>query len=151
MTATEVFIKFLKTELTSEEYIFFMYHLSRRRRCGHAKPFLAKGCVEEYLSNTRRTLGGFMTRLFVLCPNLIRYGMNNPTYEMVNKNVLRRFIYSLSNETDAYYFRQHVNSKYVSIYRTKWRNFLDSHILSEKSINSPYKQNESYSYEYLKK
>lgn len=150
MTATEVFVKFLKTELSSDEYLFFMHHLSRRRRNGRAKPFLRKGCVEEYLSSTRRTLGGFMTRLFVLCPNLIRCGMDNPKYEKVYNDVKRRYIYSLNNETDEYYFKQHVNSKYVSIYRMKWHNFLDNHILSEKSINSPYKQNESCSYEYLK-
>ena len=59
--------------------------------------------------------------------------------------------YYLSNESDIYYFKQHVNSKYISIYRMKWRNFLDNHILSEKSISSPYKQNESYSYEYIEK
>ncbi len=150
MTPTEVFIKFLRTELSSDEYLYFMYHLSRRRRNGRAKPFLRKGCVEEYLSNTRRTLGGFMTRLFVLCPTLIRYGMNNPRYKKVYNDVFKKYHY-LYNETDEYYFKQHVNSKYVCIYRMKWRNFLDNHILSEKSINSPYKQNESYSYEYLKK
>lgn len=149
MTATEVFIKFLRTQLTSEEYIFFMYHLSRKRRCGRVKPFLAKGCVEKYLSNTRRTLGGFMTRLFTLCPNLIIYGMDNPKYKKIYQDVLKKHIYDISNDIEAHYFMKHINSKYVTIYRLKWRNFLREHVLSGKSDNSPYKQQENYSYEYI--
>ena len=105
MTATEVFLLFLKKDLSMNEYLFFMYHLSRRRRGGKVKPVLGKGFVEDYLSRTNRTLGGFMTRLFVLCPNLLRYGADNPTYKRIydrlkkenksDKEILNYFYYEL--------------------------------------------------------
>ena len=150
MTSTEVFIKFLKTQLPPQEYLFFMYHLSTRRRNGKCQPVLRKGYVEEYLSSTRRTLGGFMTRLFVICPNLIRYGYNNPLYVIVESKIRRNFHYIMSDSEDVYLFNQHVHSKYVSLYRSKWRDFLRFHIKSEKKIDSPYKEGEVYSYEYVK-
>ena len=146
MTATQVFMLFLKTELSVNEYIFFMHHLSRRRRGGKVRPVLGKGFVEEYLSRTRRTLGGFMTRVFVLCPNLLRYGENNPTYKRIYDSI--RPHYFIRSEDDAYYFRTHVNSKCVSVYRDRWRWFLEKHIKSEKKFNSIYKEGETYSYEY---
>lgn len=150
MTATEVFVKFLKTELPPQEYLFFMYHLSRKRRNGKCKPVLRKGYVEEYLSSKRRTLGGFMTRLFVICPSLVRYGHNNPLYVILEKQIQKKYHYHLNIPEDEYFFNQHVHSKYVSLYRSKWRDFLRFHIKSEKKIDSPYKEFETYDYEYVK-
>lgn len=147
MTATDVFLKFLKTELSMDEYLFFMHHLSSKRRNGKVRPVLKRGCVEEYLSSTGRTLGGFMTRLFVLCPGLIRGGMDNPIYVKIHDEIFRKYYY---RDGEEYYFNLHINSKYVSIYRTRWRNFLHLHIKSEKKIDSPYKEGELYSYEYNK-
>ena len=150
MTATQVFMLFLKTELSVNEYIFFMHHLSRRRRGGKVKPVLGKGFVEDYLSRTNRTLGGFMTRLFVLCPSLLRYGADNPTYKRIYDSIRLYYFgrYCIVHEKDAYYFRTHVNSKCVSVYRERWHVFLEKHITSEKKFNSVYKEGETYSYEY---
>ena len=152
MTATQVFMLFLKKELSVNEYIFFMYHLSRRRRGGKIRPVLGKGFVEEYLCRTRRTLGGFMTRVFVLCPNLLRYGENNPTYMQIYKAIRPCYFgwHVIPRKEDEYFFKAHVNSKCVSIYRYKWRWFLEKHIESKKKFNSVYKEGETYSYEYKK-
>ena len=150
MTATQVFMLFLKKELSVSEYLFFMHHLSRRRRGGKVKPVLGKGFVEEYLSRTRRTLGGFMTRVFVLCPNLLRCGLDNPTYKKIYDSIMPHYYgrYRITREEDEYYFKTHVNSKCVSVYRDRWRWFLEKHITSEKKFNSVYKEGETYSYEY---
>jgi hypothetical protein len=113
MTATQVFVLFLKKELSPSEYLFFMHHLSKRRRGGKVKPVLRKGFVEEYLCNTRRTLGGFMTRVFVLCPNLLTYGMDNPTYDKIYNDLKPHHFMWQQNEEGAYYFNKHVNSKCV--------------------------------------
>ena len=148
MTATQVFMLFLKKELPINEYLFFMHHLSRRRRGGKVKPVLEKEFVEKYLCRTNRTFGGFMTRLFVLCPNLLRYGMDNPTYNKIYNDLKPRYLRWHQNEEDVYYFNKHVKSKCVSVYRDKWRWFLEKHIKSEKKFNSIYKEGETYSYEY---
>lgn len=152
MTATQVFMLFLKKELSVNEYLFFMHHLSRRRRGGKVRPVLGKGFVEGYLCRTRRTLGGFMTRVFVLCPNLLRYGADNPTYKKIYSDIKHRYFGWNANprEEDEYFFKAHVNSKCVSIYRDKWHVFLEKHITSEKKFNSAYKEGETYSYEYKK-
>lgn len=147
MTATQVFVLFLKKELSPSEYLFFMHYLSKRRRGGKAKPVLRKGFVEEYLCRTGRTFGGFMTRVFVLCPSLLRCGLDNPTYKKIYDSI--RPHYFIGSEDDAYYFRTHVNSKCVSVYRDRWRNFLYKYIRSEKKLNSPFKEGETYSYEYI--
>ena len=150
MTATQIFILFLKQELSPSEYIFFMHYLSKKRRGGKAKPVLRKGFVEEYLSRTRRTFGGFMTRLFVLCPSLLRCGLDNPTYMQIYKDI-RPIYYGkfCSPSDDDYFFWRRVNSKCVSVYRYKWHAFLEKHIISEKKFNSVYKEGETYSYEYI--
>ena len=148
MTATQVFMLFLKKELSINEYLFFMHHLSRRRRGGKVKPVLEKEFVEKYLCRTNRTFGGFMTRLFVLCPNLLRYGMDNPQYKRIYDDVKRHHFRWVVDEEEVYYFNRHVNSKCVSVYRDRWRWFLEKHIKSEKKFNSIYKEGETYSYEY---
>jgi hypothetical protein len=149
MTATQVFLLFLREELSPSEYIFFMHHLSRRRRGGKVKPVLEKEFVEKYLCRTNRTFGGFMTRLFVLCPNLLRYGMDNPRYRKIYSGIRPLYFGTNPREEDEYFFKAHVNSKCVSIYRDKWRWFLEKHITSEKKLNSVYKEGETYSYEYI--
>ena len=151
MASTEVFLLFLKKEFSANEYLFFMHHLSRRRRGGKVKPVLCKGFVEEYLCRTRRTLGGFMTRVFVLCPSLIRYGQDNPTYKRIYDDIRPRYFgwHANPREGDEYFFKTHVNSKYVSVYRDRWRNFLYKHIEGEKKFNSVYKDSETYDYKYI--
>ena len=151
MTSTEVFLLFLKKEFSVNEYLFFMHHLSRRRRGGKVKPVLEKGFVEEYLCRTRRALGGFMTRVFVLCPSLIRYGQDNPTYKRIYDDIRPRYFsrWRFPREEDAHFFKTHVNSKYVSVYRDRWRNFLYKHIEGDKKFNSVYKDSETYEYKYI--
>lgn len=148
MTATQVFTLFLKKELSVSEYLFFMHHLSRKRRGGKVRPVLRKGFVEEYLCSTGRTLGGFMTRVFVLCPNLLLCGLDNPRYRKIYDDIRPYYFgrFHILSEEDVYYLKTHVNSKCVSIYRDRWRWFLEKHIESEKKINSPFKKGECYDF-----
>ena len=91
-----------------------------------------------------------MTRVFVLCPNLLLCGIDNPRYRKIYDDIRPHYFgrYRITTEEDAYYFKTHVNSKCVSIYRDRWRWFLEKHITSEKKFNSVYKEGETYSYEY---
>lgn len=41
--------------------------------------------VEDYLSRNNRTLSNFMTRMFILAPNLINKMHENPRYDMLKK------------------------------------------------------------------
>ena len=108
MTATQVFMLFLKKELSVSEYLFFMHHLSRKRRGGKVRPVLRKGFVEEYLCRTRRTLGGFMTRVFVLCPNLLLCGLDNPRYRKIYDDI--RPHYFITTKEDAMGISEAVHS-----------------------------------------
>lgn len=44
--------------------------------------------VEDYLSRNNRTLSNFMTRMFILAPNLIDKMHENPRYDMLKKRVV---------------------------------------------------------------
>lgn len=146
MTATQVFILFLRKELSPREYIFFMHHLSRRRRGGKVKPMLGKGFVEDYLYRTHRTLGGFMTRVFTICPSLLIGGEDNPTYKRIYDRIILDYAskYTIPTEEDKYYLKRYANAECVCIYRSRWHDFLHKHIESEKKFNSPFKKGETY-------
>ena len=145
MTATDVFIRFLKTQLTTEEYLYFVPILSQKRFKGRAKPILRKGYVEEYLSEHHRTLGGFMGRLFVVCPNLVKQIEMNPTYQ--------RFYPYCKRHTNWYFYHNDIDfehavrkwavSKTIIHYRDRWRIFLKENI-GGSSYNAPFTHGKDY-------
>jgi len=141
MTATQVFVMFLKTELSVDEYLYFMPILTSRRQNGRAKPMLCKNAVEKYLSEHRRTLYGFMTRLFKICPNLIKLADTTKIYKECYKIAFRRHskydFPSVEEYNDC--IRIHANSLFIKHYRDKWHYFLIQKIVKGKnSYNSPF-------------
>lgn len=127
ITATQVFIIFLKKECTNVEYFYFkniILHDTgnkyfRRRR------LWKDNLVESYLSNNGRTLQGFMKRLFILAPNLV-----SKRFRIVN-----RYISS---------------GCFVNRYHKKWKTFLDMHIIpNDKSFLGKFKKNDNNRYFYV--
>ena len=91
MTATQVFLLFLKKKCSRGEYFFFRDIIMHNRGNKYFKkrPLFKEDFVERYLSNNGRTLYGFMTRIFILVPNLVRLYHKNPIYkELANVSTL---------------------------------------------------------------
>jgi len=144
MTATQVFLMFLKKCLIHEEYMFFrntiMYDNGNkyfRKRRLYKNDF-----VEGYLSRNNRALDNFMTRLFILAPNLIDKRALNPRWRRIIEE------WGISHK---HKFRPYRGGSYVNFYRSEWNKFLKKYIDdSEKSIHSPFKNGETYKFK-LKK
>ena len=126
MTATQVFLMFLKKCLTHEEYMFFrntiMYdngnkYFKKRR-------LYKNDFVEGYLSRNNRALNNFMTRLFILAPNLKKKFYKNPRYKLIEDT----------------WRSEHEGKEYTE---EILREYIDD---SEKKINSPFKKGESYKF-----
>ena len=118
--------------------------------------------VEDYLSRNNRTLSNFMTRMFILAPNLKHKLLKNPRYYII-KNAWRTEhegkIYHVdvkSYDTNEVLFTRSKTVKwdtrkavgmYVSYYKRLWNKFLREYIDdSEKKINSPFKKGETYNF-----
>ena len=145
MTATEIFVLFLKTELTVDEYLYFMPILSARRRKGRAKPLLHKRSVENYLKEHRRTLYGYMTRVFKLCPNLINYAPNTKLYQLYYKRAKK--MHRAYEDDYEYLVTTHANCLFVRYYANKWHYFLTTKIVGGKgSYNSPFEKNSEFDF-----
>lgn len=149
MTATQVFLMFLKERCTLKEYLFFKHTITKN----HGNKFFRKrklyhdDFVEKYLSRNNRALNNFMTRMFILAPNLCHNKARNPRWKMLvdeyNKKQIelgsaKRFLWGL-------------NGMYVNYYRREWNKFLREHIESDKKFNSPFKKKEEYSFRYKEK
>ena len=164
MTATQVFLLFLKKNCTLDEYLFFRNTIMNdngnkyfRRRRLYKNTF-----VEDYLSRNNRTLSNFMTRMFILAPNLKHKVYKNPRYKMIRSEWIAEhsgkeyYIDVKSIDTGEVLFRRkHVTGwkeyqglgMYVEYYKRLWNKFLREHIDdSEKKFNSPFKKGESYNF-----
>lgn len=164
MTATQVFLRFLKQCLMHEEYMFFrntiMYDNGNkyfRKRRLYKNDF-----VEGYLSRNHRALDNFMTRIFILAPNLKNKNYKNPRLNMI------RTAWKAEHEGKTYeikikkayteevlFTRQRTvqwdcykgTGMYIEYYKRLWNKFLKEHIDdSEKSIHSPFKKGETYEF-----
>ena len=164
MTATQVFLRFLKQCLTHEEYMFFrntiMYDngnkFFKKRRLYH------NDFVEKYLSRNNRALDNFMTRMFILAPNLKHQYSWNPRYFMIKEKWERehggkKYIKYIKNKKSGrvLYTCERITKwkdgkgigMYVQYYKRLWNKFLKEHIDdSEKKIHSPFKKGESYNF-----
>ena len=85
MTATQVFLLFLKKNCILEEYLFFRNTIMNNNgnRYFRKRRLYKNTFVEDYLSRNNRTLSNFMTRMFILAPNLKNQMWNNPRYYII--------------------------------------------------------------------
>lgn len=164
MTATQVFLLFLKKNCTLEEYLFFrntiMYNNGNRyfrKRRLYKNTF-----VEDYLSRNNRTLSNFMTRMFILAPNLKNLMWKNPRYYIIMKSwkaehegkEYTKYIKNARTRVVLYTIKRTVKWKeykatgmYVQYYKRLWNKFLKECIDdSEKKINSPFNKGETYNF-----
>ena len=164
MTATQVFLLFLKKNCILEEYLFFRNTIMNNNgnRYFRKRRLYKNTFVEDYLSRNNRTLSNFMTRMFILAPNLKNQMWKNPRYYMI-KNA-----WKLEHKGKEYkkVFKNHITGEvtfttrntvrwieykgvgmYVQYYKRLWNKFLREHIDdSEKKINSPFKKGETYNF-----
>lgn len=167
MTATQVFLMFLKKNCILDEYLFFRNIIMNdngnkyfRKRRLYKNTF-----VEDYLSRNNRALNNFMTRLFILAPNLKHKLHKNPRYYMIKKEWCelhegKEYIKIVKTlfTNEPYEIKRQVRwdkgkavGMYVVYYRKLWNKFLKEYIDdSEKKINSPFKKGECYHFK-LKK
>ena len=164
MTATQVFILFLKNKCTKDEYLFFrniiMY--DNGNRYFRRRPLYKNTFVEDYLSRNNRTLSNFMTRMFILAPNLKKQMWKNPRYYIIRNGWKAEHEgkeytkYIKSAQTGAVLFTRKrivkweefkATGMYVQYYKRLWNKFLRECIDdSEKKINSPFKKGETYNF-----
>lgn len=146
MTATQVFILFLKKRCTIKEYLFFKSVIMKDNgnKFFRIRPLYKNTFVEDYLSRNNRTLSNFMTRVFILAPNLVKKRCYNPRLELIQRKYNDHQAYVGSDRR----FMSFRAGMYVEYYRKEWNKFLREHIVSEKKINSPFKKGEKYDFKY---
>lgn len=164
MTATQVFLLFLKKNCILEEYLFFRNTIMNNNgnRYFRKRRLYKNTFVEDYLSRNNRTLSNFMTRMFILAPNLINEMHENPRYYIIRNGWKAEHEgkeykkYIKSAQTGVVLFTRKgmvkweefkATGMYVRYYTRLWNKFLREYIDdSEKKINSPFKKGESYNF-----
>ena len=163
MTATQVFLMFLKKNCILDEYLFFRNIIMNdngnkyfRKRRLYKNTF-----VEDYLSRNNRALDNFMTRLFILAPNLKHKLYKNPRFFIIRDTWIKKHgnkIYEKpvkNGKGEVLFTRPRITKwneckgigMYVVYYRRLWNKFLKEYIDdSEKKINSPFKKGEYYNF-----
>jgi len=142
MTATEVFLRFLKEELEYDEFLFFMHYLHDHGNGyfynrKYKRKLFSKTFVEDYLSRNNRSLFCFMKRLFILAPNLKRYCSENKRYNKLKVDwILERR--KRGTEKRVFFCEKYHVAMYVMYYNRKWQNFLKGKI-DKKNSYSIYK------------
>jgi hypothetical protein len=162
MTATQVFMLFLKDTCTIDELRFFKQIIMKD--CGNKyfmkRPLFTPTFVEDYLARNNRALNNFMTRLFILAPNLEKLKFTNPRWHYIRRefgirNKGKEYtarIYNWDGSPTGYFKKKLVvfhpfrSGMYVNYYRRAWNKFLRENIESEKKFNSPFKNGESYDF-----
>lgn len=135
MTATQVFLTFLRETCTFQEYMFFSNIIGKNNgnRYFKNRPLFKKDFVEGYLSRNNRHLRGFMTRLFILAPNLVKCKHLNPRWVKYR---------------NSFPTRQHkLSGMYVNMYKWRWHSWLDKRVIvTDKKLESPFKKGEAYDF-----
>lgn len=82
MTATQVLFLFLKECCTIDEMRFFKYTILKDNgnKYFRKRPLYTPTFVEDYLARNERALNNYMTRLFILAPNLKKNRHKNPRW-----------------------------------------------------------------------
>ena len=162
MTATQVLFFFLKECCTIDEMRFFKQVIMKNHGNKYFKkrPLFTPTFVEDYLARNNRCLNNYMTRLFILAPNLKHFRHKNPRWlyiarEFNAKNAgktrmfrVKDWFGNYTGEVKPYTVTFHPSrcGMYVNYYRRKWNKFLKENIESEKKINSPFKKGECYDF-----
>lgn len=162
MTATQVLFLFLKECCTIDEMRFFKQMIMKNHGNKYFKkrPLFTPTFVEDYLARNNRCLNNYMTRLFILAPNLKHFRHKNPRLAYIardfnarNKGKVRYFKikdwfgeYTGELKSFPITFNPYNCGMYVNYYRRKWNKFLKENIESDKKINSPFKKGESYDF-----
>ena len=139
MTATQIFLIFLKNELADGEYQFFMHHLYNHgntfyKNRKHNRILFHDTFVEDYLARNNRPLYGFIKRLFVLAPNLKHLAYKNPRYRKVkldwitNHDLSKTFHDRRGIVRHVQFQAKNHMGLYVNYYNKKWHEFLDKWI-----------------------
>ena len=143
MTATQLFLQFLREECDVGEYLFFREIISHDPGNKYFKnrPLFKKDFVEGYLTRNNRQLYGFMKRIFVLAPNLVRKRVNNPMWKKIVKEHT-----SYTDEEWNRWGRANLkrcgSGMYVKKYCDKWYHFLATRVEGNKSPYSCFKKGE---------
>lgn len=162
MTATQVLFFFLKECCTINEMRFFKYTILKNHgnKYFSKRPLYTSTFVEDYLSRSGRALNNYMTRLFILAPNLRHNRHKNPRWHCIwrefdakNKGKTRTFrvkdfFGNYTGEVRPYIvtFRPYNCGMYINYYKRKWNKFLRENIESDKKFNSPFKKGECYDF-----
>jgi hypothetical protein len=162
MTATQVFMLFLKETCTIDELRFFKHTIMQNHgnKYFRKRPLFTPTFVEDYLARNNRCLNNYMTRLFVLAPNLKNERHKNPRWSYIKRDFAvrnegkKRLIHirdwwgEKTGETRMapVSFHPFKCGMYVNYYKRSWNKFLKENIVSEKKINSPFKKGECYDF-----
>lgn len=155
MTATQVLFLFFKECCTIEEMRFFKHIILKDNgnKYFRKRPLYTSTFVEDYLSRNGRALNNYMTRLFILAPNLTLKRYENPRWKSIKidfnkRNEGRRYL--VYDEYEPFYrpciFKSWNSGMYVNYYKRKWKQFLKENIESNKKFNSPFKKGENYNF-----
>ena len=147
MTATQLFLGFLKQTCTLREYMFFRNTILN----DNGSKFFSKRKLyhddfcEKYLERNHRALDNLMTRMFVLAPNLVKNCARNPRFHIIREK-LEEHYEEVTGATPIF----HLNAKpsYVAYYRRSWNKWLKENIISEKNFHSPFKKGETYDFQF---
>lgn len=163
MTATQVFLLFLKKRCTIDEYLFFKNIITTNNgnRYFSKRRLYKNTFVEDYLSRNNRSLSNFMTRLFILAPNLIDLRSDNPRYRIIQKEWSNRNEGKHITLTKTYKGRTYARTitlfwnhslgkgMYFNYYRRLWNKFLKENIdCSEKSMFSRFEKGKKYNFKW---
>ena len=162
MTATQVLFLFLKECCTIDEMRFFKHVIMKDNgnKYFRKRPLFTPTFVEDYLARNNRCLNNYMTRLFILAPNLKNLRYKNPRMSYIARDFntrnrgksrtvkIKDWFGVYTGEVRQYpvTFNPSRCGMYVNYYRRKWNQFLKENIESDKKINSPFKKGESYDF-----
>lgn len=149
---------FLKKQCTVDEYLFFKHIITKDNgnKYFNKRKLFKPTFVEDYLSNNNRALNNFMTRLFILAPNLLNKRQMNPRYLHLKNEWKYGFHYDnlfVPWNRRSWVWKEHrSNGLIVVYYRKLWNKFLKENIDdSTKKFNSPFKKGETYDFKLRKK
>lgn len=142
MTATQVFMSFLKETLSLRSYAHVKYVMmfDSGNKFFRKRPLYRDNFVEDYLSRNHRNLYRFMTRFFILAPNALPVGAEH--------NIDMPYFPFFRDKVNNQWNKHSVNGLAVKNFRFLWHTFLVKFVESDKSFHSPFIKEEIKGIEY---